>query len=65
MRRRTWHQRWQEQGGGRELLRLAWPLILSNSFWTLQITLLDISYGALASGIAATAATLLVRAIAR
>ena len=23
----------------RELLALAWPLILSNSFWTLQITL--------------------------
>jgi MATE family multidrug resistance protein len=26
-------------GGSRELLRLAWPLILSNSFWTLQIIL--------------------------
>jgi uncharacterized membrane protein len=29
--------------------------------WTLQITLIDICYGALASGIAATAATLVVR----
>jgi MATE family multidrug resistance protein len=27
------------RGGTRELLRLAWPLILSNSFWTLQIIL--------------------------
>jgi MATE family multidrug resistance protein len=26
-------------GGSRELLRLAWPLILSNSCWTLQIAL--------------------------
>jgi MATE family multidrug resistance protein len=26
-------------GGARELLGLAWPLILSNSIWTLQITL--------------------------
>src|SRR5262249_22510884 len=26
-------------GGTRELLRLAWPLVLSNSFWTLQIVL--------------------------
>lgn len=25
-------------GGARELLRLAWPLVLSNSFWTLQLT---------------------------
>jgi MATE family multidrug resistance protein len=31
--------RWHQSGGGAELLRLAWPLILSNSFWTLQITL--------------------------
>jgi len=30
---------WRGPGGGREVLRLAWPLILSNSFWTLQITL--------------------------
>jgi MATE family multidrug resistance protein len=34
-----WRQRWQDAGGGRELLRLAWPLILSNSFWTIQIVL--------------------------
>src|SRR6516162_7756578 len=26
-------------GGTAELLRLAWPLVLSNSFWTLQIVL--------------------------
>jgi MATE family multidrug resistance protein len=32
----TW---WRTEGGGRELLRLALPLILSNSFWTLQITI--------------------------
>jgi len=31
--------RWSGPGGGRELLALAWPLILSNSFWTLQIAL--------------------------
>ena len=35
----TWRKRWQGEGGGGELLRLAWPLILSNSFWTLQIVL--------------------------
>src|SRR5438105_15959883 len=28
-----------EPGGARELLTLALPLILSNSFWTLQITI--------------------------
>jgi uncharacterized membrane protein len=33
--------------------------------WTLQITVLDIVYGALASGIAATVAYFAVRAIAR
>lgn len=33
--------------------------------WTLQITVLDILYGALTSGVAATAAFLLVRFIAR
>jgi uncharacterized membrane protein len=33
--------------------------------WNLQITLLDIVYGAFASGIAATAAYYAVRAIAR
>src|SRR5262245_35148814 len=35
----TWRQRWREPGGGGELLRLAWPLILSNGFMTLQITI--------------------------
>lgn len=30
---------WNGPGGGREVLRLAWPLMLSNSFWTLQIAL--------------------------
>lgn len=30
---------WSAPGGGRELLRLAVPLIVSNSVWTLQITL--------------------------
>ncbi len=29
---------WHGEGGGQELLRLALPLILSNSFWTIQIT---------------------------
>src|SRR5438874_892683 len=28
---------WRGPGGGREVLRIAWPLILSNSFWTIQI----------------------------
>jgi MATE family multidrug resistance protein len=32
-------RRWQEEGGGRELLALALPLILSNSFMTLQIAI--------------------------
>ena len=35
----TWKQRWQQEGGGRELLRLAVPLILSSSFMTLQIVI--------------------------
>ena len=35
----TWKLRWREQGGGHELLRIALPLILSNSFWTIQITI--------------------------
>lgn len=34
-----WKRRWSEPGGGREVLRMALPLILSNSFWTLQITI--------------------------
>src|SRR5437899_1281680 len=39
MARRLWRTRWHNEGGGRELLRLAWPLVLSNSVWTLQITI--------------------------
>jgi MATE family multidrug resistance protein len=35
----SWKPRWQGEGGGRELLRLALPLILSSSFWTLQVTI--------------------------
>jgi MATE family multidrug resistance protein len=35
----TWRQRWRQEGGGGELLHLAFPLILSNSFLTLQITI--------------------------
>jgi MATE family multidrug resistance protein len=35
----TWKLRWRENGGGHELLRIALPLILSNSFWTVQITI--------------------------
>ena len=38
-RRVTWTQRWNQEGGGRELLRLAFPLILSSSFLTLQVTI--------------------------
>jgi MATE family multidrug resistance protein len=34
----TWGQRWREPGGGAELLRLALPLILSNSFWAIQVS---------------------------
>jgi MATE family multidrug resistance protein len=30
---------WPTRASSRELLRLAWPLILGNSFWTLQIVL--------------------------
>jgi MATE family multidrug resistance protein len=37
--RGTWKQRWQAEGGGAELMKLALPLILSNSVWTLQVTL--------------------------
>lgn len=36
---RILRERWRGPGGGRELLALAWPLIVSNSFWTLQIAL--------------------------
>jgi multidrug resistance protein, MATE family len=35
----SWTERWRQEGGGRELLRLALPLILSNSFMTLQIVI--------------------------
>lgn len=31
--------KWKEPGGGAELLRLAWPLILTNSFWAMQMAL--------------------------
>jgi MATE family, multidrug efflux pump len=33
----TWKHYWQREGGGQEVLQLAWPLILSNSFLTLQL----------------------------
>src|SRR5947208_3554643 len=35
----SWRDRWHGPGGGRELLALAWPLIVSNSFFTLQIAI--------------------------
>lgn len=35
----NWRRRWTRPGGGRELLRLSLPFILSNSVWTLQIAL--------------------------
>jgi multidrug resistance protein, MATE family len=35
----AWTARWRQEGGAGELLRLALPLIVSNSFWTLQITI--------------------------
>jgi MATE family multidrug resistance protein len=35
----TWKLRWQQDGGGGELVRLALPLVLSNSFWTLQVVI--------------------------
>src|SRR5437868_6128647 len=34
-----WSQQWHQEGGGRELLQLAVPLILSSSFMTLQIAI--------------------------
>src|SRR5438067_10724582 len=37
--RTAWGGWWRGPGGGRELLRVAWPLILTNSFWALQIAL--------------------------
>ena len=45
----SWRDRWHGPGGGRELLALAWPLILSNSIWTLQIALDRILLGQNAS----------------
>ena len=36
---RRWRDRWHGDGGARELLALAWPLIVANSFWNLQIAL--------------------------
>ncbi|MFO0930081.1 MAG: MATE family efflux transporter [Gemmataceae bacterium] len=35
----TDHTRWPTWQSGRELVRLAWPFILTNSCWTLQIVL--------------------------
>ncbi len=35
----TWRRSWHQEGGGRELLQLAVPFILSNSFMTLQVTI--------------------------
>jgi len=37
MQRLSLKRRWHADGGGAELVRLALPLILSNSIWTLQI----------------------------
>jgi MATE family multidrug resistance protein len=37
--RTQWQERWRQPGGGAELTRLALPLVLSSSFWTLQITI--------------------------
>lgn len=36
---RYWTAYWSGPGGGLEVLRLALPLIISNSFWTMQITI--------------------------
>jgi MATE family multidrug resistance protein len=33
------HERWRQSGGPGELLRLAWPLVVSNGFMTLQVTI--------------------------
>jgi multidrug resistance protein, MATE family len=37
MSRSIWFERWRREGGPGELLRLAVPLILSNSVWTAQV----------------------------
>jgi multidrug resistance protein, MATE family len=39
MGRSSWLRGWHGEGGGREVLLLAWPLIVGNSLWTVQITL--------------------------
>jgi len=39
MTTRRLRDRWTGPGGGRELLALGWPLIVSNSFFTLQVAL--------------------------
>src|SRR5262245_53494998 len=44
-----------EPGGWAETWRLAWPLILSNSFWTLQITIDRIMLGQLGSSVVGAA----------
>jgi hypothetical protein len=38
-----------ELGGFRELIHLAWPLVLSSSFWTIQLFLMRSSYHGIAS----------------
>src|SRR5262249_17916367 len=38
MGKRGWRPGWQGPAGAGELLRLAWPFILSNGCWTLQLT---------------------------
>src|SRR6516162_814188 len=35
---RKWQSYWQREGGSGELLQLALPLIISNSIWTVQVT---------------------------
>ncbi len=35
----SWHDRWYQEGGARDLLRVAVPLILSSSLMTLQLTI--------------------------
>ena len=52
---------WRRPGGGAEVMRLAWPLILSNSFWTIQITIdrILLSQQSSEAGAAAMAASLI------
>ncbi len=35
----AWRQWWRGPGGTRDVVRIAWPLVVSNSFWTLQIAI--------------------------